>query len=45
MGCWRPPEVGFILNREVWGQGIAREALEGLIGFMRRRGVCDHLWA
>jgi RimJ/RimL family protein N-acetyltransferase len=45
MGCWRPPEVGFILNREVWGQGIAGEALEGLIDFMRRRGVCDHLWA
>lgn len=45
MGCWRVPEIGFILNREVWGRGVAREALLGLIDYMRGEGVCDHLWA
>lgn len=45
MGCWRAPEIGFILNRGVWGLGIAREALQGLIEFMRSEAVCDHLWA
>ena len=45
MGCWRLPEVGFILNRRVWGRGLAREALVGLIGYMRGQGVSDHLWA
>ena len=45
MGCWRVPEVGFILNREVWGRGGAREGLQGLVAYMRRQGACDHLWA
>lgn len=45
MGCWRVPEVGFILNRKVWGQGVAREALQGLVTYMRSQGACDHLWA
>ena len=45
MGCWRVPEVGFILHRSVWGQGVAREGLLGLIAYMRGEGACDHLWA
>ena len=30
-GCWRLPEVGFILHPDVWGRGLAREALEAVI--------------
>lgn len=45
MGCWRVPDVGYILNREVWGRGLAREGLQGLVGYMRGQGACDHLWA
>ncbi len=26
-GCWRLPEVGYILHPDHWGQGLAREAL------------------
>jgi [ribosomal protein S5]-alanine N-acetyltransferase len=31
-GCWRLPEVGYILGRAHWGRGLAREALEAVIG-------------
>ena len=30
-GCWRLPEVGYILHPDLWGQGLAREALEAVI--------------
>ena len=30
-GCWRLPEVGYILARDQWGQGLAREALEAVV--------------
>ena len=30
-GCWRVPEIGFILHPAVWRQGIGREALGALI--------------
>ena len=30
-GCWRLPEIGFILHPDFWGQGLAREALVGVI--------------
>ena len=30
-GCWRLPEVGYILHPAAWGQGYAREALETAI--------------
>ena len=33
-GCWRLPEVGYILHPALWGQGLAREALEAVIGRM-----------
>jgi RimJ/RimL family protein N-acetyltransferase len=30
-GCWRLPEVGYILRRDLWGRGLAREALSAII--------------
>ena len=30
-GCWRLPEIGFILHPEHWGRGLAREAVEAVI--------------
>ncbi len=30
-GSWAPPEVGFILHPDHWGQGYAREAMKALI--------------
>jgi RimJ/RimL family protein N-acetyltransferase len=30
-GCWRLPEIGFILHPDQWGRGLAREALSALI--------------
>lgn len=27
VGIWKPPEFGFILNPDVWGQGIGTEAV------------------
>ena len=36
LGCWRLPEVGFLFDPAVWGQGYASEALTAFIE--RRRG-------
>jgi ribosomal-protein-alanine N-acetyltransferase len=30
-GCWRLPEIGYILHPEHWGQGLAREAVTAVI--------------
>ncbi|MEA3031503.1 MAG: [ribosomal protein S5]-alanine N-acetyltransferase [Sphingomonadales bacterium] len=30
-GCWRLPEIGFILHPDFWGRGLAREALEAVV--------------
>lgn len=30
-GCWRLPEIGYILHPDYWGQGLAREALGAAI--------------
>jgi len=30
-GCWRVPEVGYILHPDHWGQGLATEALSAVI--------------
>ena len=35
-GCWKLPEIGYILHPDVWGQGIAYEAC---------RAVIDHVFA
>ena len=31
-GCWRIPEVGYILHPDHWGQGLATEALSAAVG-------------
>jgi RimJ/RimL family protein N-acetyltransferase len=31
-GCWRLPEVGYILHPDHWGQGLATEALGAVLG-------------
>jgi ribosomal-protein-alanine N-acetyltransferase len=30
-GMWRVPEIGYILHPDVWGMGLAREALAALL--------------
>jgi ribosomal-protein-alanine N-acetyltransferase len=30
-GCWRLPEIGYILHADHWGQGLATEALTAVI--------------
>lgn len=30
-GFWNPPEIGYILHPDLWGRGLAREALEAVI--------------
>ena len=30
-GCWRAPEVGYILHPDHWGRGLAREAMAAAI--------------
>lgn len=30
-GCWRLPEIGFILHPDYWGRGLAREAVGAVI--------------
>lgn len=35
-GCWRMPEIGFILHPDYWGRGLAREAVEAVV---------DHVFA
>lgn len=30
-GCWRLPEIGFILHPDHWSKGLAREALSAVI--------------
>jgi [ribosomal protein S5]-alanine N-acetyltransferase len=31
-GCWRLPEVGYILHPDHWGRGLATEALTAVVG-------------
>jgi RimJ/RimL family protein N-acetyltransferase len=35
-GCWRLPEVGYILHPDLWGRGLAHEAMQAVIGRMFR---------
>jgi len=39
MGCWRLPEFGYLLHPDFQGQGLASDALAGLIAYLRRRGL------
>jgi ribosomal-protein-alanine N-acetyltransferase len=35
LGAWRLPEIGFLFDRNHWGQGLATEALTAFIGHRR----------
>jgi ribosomal-protein-alanine N-acetyltransferase len=45
LGCWKVPELGFILRKAYWGQGLATEGLRAFIVHMKASAVCDHLFA
>ena len=36
-GCWRLPEIGFIISPDYWGRGLAREALTAIIARLFER--------
>lgn len=44
-GMWRRFEVGFLLNRALWGQGLAHEAMVAVIGHLFAQVDVDHLTA
>jgi ribosomal-protein-alanine N-acetyltransferase len=44
-GCWRLPEIGFILHPDYWGRGLAREALEAVIAGLFSRFPLDAVTA
>jgi RimJ/RimL family protein N-acetyltransferase len=33
-GCWRVPEIGYILHPDHWGKGYAREAMAAVIAHL-----------
>lgn len=39
LGCWRIPELGYLLHPDFHGQGYASEALAAFVDYMRRRGL------
>lgn len=44
-GCWRLPEIGYILSPDAWGQGYALEALSAVIPHLFTRSEVDKLVA
>lgn len=44
-GCWRIPEVGYILHPDFWGRGFAREAMEAVIAHAFARFPVEALTA
>ena len=38
VGCWRPPEIGFIFDPGCWGRGYASEALTAYVDYRRNCG-------
>jgi [ribosomal protein S5]-alanine N-acetyltransferase len=38
LGCWKLPEVGYALARNVWGRGLAHEALSAFVAHRRTLG-------
>jgi RimJ/RimL family protein N-acetyltransferase len=44
-GCWRLPEIGFIIHPDYWGQGLMREALEAVIASIFAKFPVDRLTA
>lgn len=41
LGAWRLPEIGFLLDRAVWGRGFATEALAAFVERRRRLGSSE----
>ncbi|WP_283937978.1 GNAT family N-acetyltransferase [Sphingomonas caseinilyticus] len=39
LGAWRHPEIGFFLDRDYWGRGLASEALLQFINYARDLGL------
>jgi len=37
LGCWKLPDIGYILARDQWGQGVASEAMAAFLD--RRRAI------
>jgi RimJ/RimL family protein N-acetyltransferase len=44
-GFWRLPEIGYILHPQVWGRGLATEALSAVIGHVFAVRPVDKLTA
>lgn len=44
IGCWRLPEIGYLLSRDCWGKGYATEALTAFVAYAFA-GFTDHLTA
>ena len=44
-GCWRLPEIGFILHPALHGQGLASEALHAVIGHVFATRTLDAIAA
>jgi RimJ/RimL family protein N-acetyltransferase len=44
-GCWRLPEVGYILHPDCWGRGLATEALSAVIAHVFATRPVDALTA
>ncbi len=44
-GAWKLPEVGYILHPDVWGQGLAREAMTAVITHIFATHTLDALTA
>lgn len=44
-GCWRLPDIGYILHPDCWGQGYAVEALSAVIAHLFTRPDVDRLTA
>lgn len=40
-GCYAVPEIGYILHRDFWGQGLAREALTAVLPYLFSRFPVD----
>ncbi len=45
VGCWRVPEIGYILHPDFWGRGLAREALDAVLPHVFARFPVDAVTA
>lgn len=45
IGFWRPPELGYILRRDLWGRGFVTEALSAVIRAAFETGGFDEIRA